>query len=397
MNGNALFALCAAALFSGCASAPRLAEGRSGTISLPGFAPRTGGHCESSAMLNALSYLGYDVTEADIAGGGGAPAFIFTNAGFPFIGGRNERMRENFLDAAKIPYHVVVPDDPNGGWDEIVALLDRGIPVLLRVDMRWLPYLYGGAYGDAHMSFGWHVICLYGIDFDTREAVVTDTGLGGPCHIALADLEKARSSKTKVYPPRREFAWIEAKPAEWVFAPDAVKDAALDTVLANYDVPGAWVTASGATASPDTKGAPLSGLAGLAAFPEVLASLHTVVNPHIIAAAYAYMGDTIERNGTGGAAFRRFFRDFLAARATDCADPGSRLACAALLPAAEAARAAWSALAGAFYESSAAIGAAKGAQGKAAAIEAAEAVTAKRARELLAAESALRDAIAASR
>jgi len=393
MNRNAVFAVCAA-IMSGCASRLPFAEGRTGSVALPGFEPRKGGHCESSAMLNALAYLDYGVTEADIIGGGGAPAFLFANEGFPFIGSRNERMRESFLAAAKIPYRAVVPEGDDDGWDRIVALLDRGIPVLLRVDMRWLPYLYGGKYGSARMSFGWHWICLYGIEFGAREVLVTDTERGGPCRIALADLDKARSSATKVYPPRREYAWIEPKPAGWALDPDALARAAFREILANYDAPAAW-TDGGGPAPARGRRTPLVGLSGLAAFPEALAALHSSVSPYALGAAYSFMADTIERNGTGGAAFRRLFRDFLAARSADCADASARDACAALVLKAEAAMAAWSALADAFYRASASIQTARGGTAREAAIAAVEASTAERARALYAAELALRDAIAA--
>jgi hypothetical protein len=360
--------------------------GRKGGMALEGFEARSGAHCESSAMLNALSYLGYGLGEADIVGGGGAPSFIFMNESFPFIGGRNERMREIFLEAARIPCGAAVPRQGDPGWREIVALLERGLPVLLRVDMRWLPYLYGGKYGPPYMSFGGHWVCLHALDLDSGEASVTDTALGGPCRARISDLEKARLSATKTFPPRGEYAWIEARPSAWEFDADAVTESALAEVLANYGDP-----AGGATM-------PLVGIAGLAAFPEALASVHAMVNAFALAPAYSYMAGSIERNGTGGAAFRRLFRDFLANRAGDCGKERLRSACAALLPKVEEAMAAWSGLAASFDEAAAALdpkrgGVRVGAAGYKAAVGAAEETTAARARLVYAAERGLRDAI----
>ena len=299
-------------------------------------------------------------------------------------------MRENFLEAADIRYGVALPAPGDAGWQSVFDLLERGIPVLLRVDMRYLPYLYGGKIGPAYMSFGWHVVCLYGIDFDSGEAYVTDTERGGPCAIALRDLDRARGSSTKVYPPRREYAWAEPRPAEWSLDADRLARAALASVLGNYDQSPSPALNGGAAAD---QRAPLVGLPGLADFPAALASIHTLVNPYALGAAYSYMAASIERNGTGGAAFRRLFRDFLAARAADCADPELRAACAALVAPAEAAMAAWSGLAARLDGAALALGAAKG-PGRAAALAEAEAATAGSARELHAAESALRDAIA---
>ena len=385
---NCLVVACTmAALFTGCASSAKIAGSREGALVLAGFAPRRGVHCESAAMLNALTYLGYGLSESDIVGGGGAPSFFYSGGNFPFIGGRSDKMREPFLDAAGIPYDVIVPS--GDGWKDIVALLDRGLPVLLRVDMRWLPYLFGGKHGPAYMSFGGHWICLYGIDFDSREALVTDTAQAGPRRVKLADLEKARGSSTKTFPPRREYAWIGPKPTGWRFDADKVARSALDKVLANYET---------AIRNEEAKRAdgPLVGLSGLAAFPERLAVLHTRVSPYALAPAYSYMADSIERNGTGGSAFRSLFRDFLEARAADCVDPSMRSACSSLIAPTEEAMAAWSALADSFDAAAVSIGAAGSPAAKGARIAAAEAESSELARRLLGRETALRDAIASA-
>jgi hypothetical protein len=368
-------------------NSPSAFAGRVGSIALPGFEPRTGGHCESSAILNALSYLGYGLSEADIVGGGGAPAFLFTNDAFPFIGGRNEEMRENFLAAAGIPFEAVIPESDDGDWKGIAARLEGGLPLLLRVDMRWLPYLYGGKYGSPYMSFGGHWICLFGIDFGAAEALVTDTANIGPRSVKLGDLDKARSSTTKTFPPRGEYAWIEPKPAAWSLDPDALAKSALATVLGNYDASGAW---------PGTKKKPLVGLAGLEAFPGALAAIHEMVPAYMLASAYSYMAGSIERNGTGGAAFRRLFRDFLVLRAADCAEESVRAACASLVKPTEAAMAAWSGLALAFDQAAARLGSARG-PGRKSTIAASEAETAELARAVYSAEALLRDGIAAAK
>jgi hypothetical protein len=358
---------------------------------LQGFEPLRGGHCESAAMLNALHYLGYGVRESDIIGGGAAPSFLFTNDGFPFIGSRNEAMREIFLAAASIPYKVVVPQSETDGWDEIAALIEEGLPVLLRVDMRYLPYLYGGKYGSVYMSFGWHWVCLYSIDMGERTALLTDTAHGGPCTISLRDLDRARSSKTKMYPPRREYAWIARRPTDWSFDADTVLRLSLDSLLANYAGADDWKDAKKDRAKKPT----LFGLVGLADFPAVLAAIHTRVKPFLLAPAYSYMAGSIERNGTGGAAFRRLYGDFIESRARDCADPTLRSACAGILPKVRAAAEAWSALAFSFDEAAASIKASRWIAAKTA-LTAAEATTSATAMKLYVAESALRDAIARS-
>ena len=101
--------------------------------------PVQGEHCESSAILNALVYLGYTVSEYEITGGGGALSFLFMKDTFPFIAARNMDMKERFFEAAGLSWKMVTPEGRDAGWSEIIDVLDRGFPVVLRVDMRFLP------------------------------------------------------------------------------------------------------------------------------------------------------------------------------------------------------------------------------------------------------------------
>lgn len=363
---------------------------RKGSLTLANFTPRRGGHCESSALLNALDFLGYGLSEADIVGGGAAPSFLFTEDSFPFLGSRNERMRETFLAAANIPYRVVVPEKGKEDWTDICSLLERGIPVVLRVDMRYLPYLYGGRRGPAYMSFGWHWVCLAGLDFDAREALVTDTGHEGLQRIRLSDLDAARFSATRVYPPRGEYAWAEPRPADWRLDPDALAEAGLSGLLANYQGEGGWEAGGGA------KGAGrLEGLEGLALLPERLKGLGRGRNVHALAPAYRYIAASIERNGTGGGAFRLLFSRFLEARAEDCRDGGLREACAGLVPKAQAAAQAWTALAARLDAGSARIESARGPVALRTAASGTGDEAAEAARAVYAAESDLQQALAA--
>lgn len=323
------------------------------------FRVRPGGHCESSAMQNALAFLGYETTEADIIGGGAAPSFLFTTQGFPFLGGRSPNMREFFFKAAKIDYEVVVPRDASSGWEAPRRALASGLPVLLRVDMRYLPYLFGGSYGPPHFSFGWHWVCLVGIDSAGEEAFVTDTALESIQSIRIADLDKARSSQTKVFPPNREYVVIAARPKDWHLDTDALFHASLGGLRANYETTTAWRDDA---ENHDEK--TLIGLTGLEALPKVLAEIETYTNQYTLVPAYRFMSDSIERNGTGGAAFRRLYRAFLLARGRDCTRTAYQVAVQRLLAPTEDSMRAWSELARVFEEAAQGIKQAKGASAK---------------------------------
>lgn len=300
-------AMCATVLFSACARPWRsgargdAATGDARPGPLAGVVPRAGGHCESSAMMNALLALGYPVTEPMIAGGGGALAFRLERGTFPFIGARNERMREVFYDGAGIAWERRLPGGGDArragdwGWAEIRTLLARGVPVVIRTDMRFLPYRYGGKYGPRHLSFGWHMITLFAIDDARETALVSDTEFPGLQEIRLKDLHRARTSRTKVFPPRGEYSWAEPAPAGYTVDWDRLVVASLREVGAN---------------SP-------ASLDALSRFGDDLAELEAYgPKPFLVPAVLEYLAGTIEDYGTGGAAFRRLYRDFLAEAAT---------------------------------------------------------------------------------
>lgn len=354
---------------------------------LPGLTPIPGGHCESSALLNALAYLGYRVSEADIVGGGAGPSFLFTDSSFPFLGGRNRSMREIFLKAAGIAWSRAIPDRDGPGWEKLEGLLGRGLPVPLRVDMRYLPYLYGGKKGPAYMSFGWHWVCLVGLDTARGRALVTDTGHQEVLGISVKDLEAARFSTTRVWPPKGEYVQLEARQESWSLDPDALVRSGLGGVLANYDSRGDWTENPGA--------GELEGLQGLCHLPGRLAHLDNRVSAYALAPAWSYLAGSIERNGTGGGAFRRLFASFLEARAGDCADPGLRDTCGRLAGLAGEAAQAWTALSKDLDTAARRLGEARGGPARKAALAEGLAATAAGAENILPIEIKLRDAIKA--
>jgi len=290
---------CACFLFAGC-QAPWRSIPEGSAHLLPGVRVSPGGHCESSAIANALTYLGYGLPECAVTGAGGALAFGFERSTFPFLSGRSGDMRERFFAAARVPWERSaegIDRAENSGWPQIAGLLNQGLPVILRVDMRYLPYLYGGKYGPAHMSFGWHVITLFGIDRRSDTALVSDTALPGLQSIALCDLHKARTSGTKVFPPKGEFYWITRKAEDYRADWEELLTASLDTVCAYYRE---------------------SSLEALSRYGRDLSELEQYSRQSfLLPAVLEYMAGNIEDFGTGGAAFRALYRDFLARAAAE--------------------------------------------------------------------------------
>ena len=279
-----------------------------------------GGHCESSALLNALVFLGYPLNEEMIAGGGGALSFTFIPGTFPFVGARNVDMREVFFRGSGIGSSGGSAPD----WEAIYRLLSTGYPVSLRVDMRFLPYRYGGTYGPRHMSFGGHWITLFAVDPRREVAYVTDTEYADVREISLKDLHRARTSDTKVFPPNAEYCWSERAPEGFRIDWDRLAENSIRTVVANYEE---------------------YALDGLSRYGEEIASLEKRgAKPFLLPAVFAYMAGNIEDYGTGGASFRVLYRGFLAQAAAKSRIPGVEGA----LPKIDGCVEAWHALSGEF-------------------------------------------------
>jgi len=298
----------------------------------------TGRHCESSAMLNALLATGYDFTEAEIIGYGAAPSFVYEAGKFPFIGGRSSDMREVFFATTGIAWQGRKPAPRDDMWKEVYEVLGRGLPVMLRVDMRYLPYRYNGKFGPAYMSFGWHWITLFRVDPEAGLAYVTDTEYEGLQCIRLRDLEKARSSKTKSWPPAREFAWIERAAAPWKADRDGMARRSIQVATENLQ--GSDFQSISA------------GLPELERLPSRLAVLDREVPSFLLSPALAYMSNSIERNGTGGAAFRTLFAEWLELEASRLSDPALAARISAAAIAARKAEAAWHGLSASFLDAS---------------------------------------------
>ncbi len=265
---------------------------------IDGFTAHRGSHCESSAMLNLLSHQGYRIGEEQIIGAGSALGFFLGSTPFPFLGGRSLRLKENFEESTGIALRGGSEETDGRGWEKIFDLIARGIPVVLRVDMRYLPYLYGGKYGPRHMSFGWHMVCLCGWDGDRRIAFLTDTDRTGPQEIRLRDLDRARFSKTKIFPPGGEYYWTEKAKPDFSFDWERIALESLDrTEQAMGEAP--------------PPGDELTGLDGLSRYAGALAALDRRVKPYLLAPVLAFHYGCIETNGTGGAAFRKMYYHFL--------------------------------------------------------------------------------------
>lgn len=169
---------------------------------LTGFRHVETHHCVTGSMRHLYLFNEYDISEEMLLGLGGGVGFIYWHqkGQTPFFGGR----------AAPKPSLEVIAGQRTGvcftehttssdrkAEKVLIDLLESGQPVMLQVDMGFLPYF---DFGDQEYHFGGHVVVACGYNPDTCEVLIADRDAElHPVH--LADLAKARGSAYKPFPP----------------------------------------------------------------------------------------------------------------------------------------------------------------------------------------------------
>ncbi|MBU3915798.1 BtrH N-terminal domain-containing protein, partial [bacterium] len=193
-------------------------------------------------------------------------------------------------------------------------ILKKNIPVILRVDMRYLPYLWNGEYGDKYTSFGWHFVTLIKLVESGGYAWVTETsekGIHSIKKIKIADLMKARGSKEGMLKADNYFYYFpEPKSTKINYA--AALNSSLEIVLDNYE----------------KKGGVLEGLKKL---PDQLKNIEDFISSkYVLEPLFFTFHGYIETFGTGGAAFRNYYRDFLLEAGKITNNPKTKIAASQL-------------------------------------------------------------------
>jgi hypothetical protein len=255
---------------------------------IEGFRHFTTHHCVTGSLRHLYAFAGHDVSEDLLLGLGEGVGFAYFHfAGqLPFIGGRTQpkpSMEEIAAERTGAALRVHAPTSDAAAEKALVSRLEAGLPVMLQVDMGFLPYF----------DFGGHVIAACGCDAAAGTVMVADRD--EPLHeVPLSDLRKARGSRFKPFPPGRR--WWEAdfngfrapRPADITAALRNQAALMLDPPISNIGVKGIRKAAGevgrwGSILAPgDLRGA--------------------LTNAWIMTSAVG---------GTGGGLFRRMFGRFL--------------------------------------------------------------------------------------
>ena len=199
-------------------------------------------------------FNGYDFSEDFLFGLSGGLCFVYMKLrkyGMPaFTTGADIR---NFLDnvcsALNIEYETKTTTSIRRAWDNVKHLIDQDIPVPLQADMYCLPYLMKERkrrlktikvprrVPAVKPHFGGHAIVMVGYDDENVEAYIYDAWLQEIQTISYEDLQRARSSKFKPFPPNNRL-WKFTFPETLPPIEETVRKSFKKTISNFYDGPG---------------------------------------------------------------------------------------------------------------------------------------------------------------
>ncbi|HEX2908966.1 MAG TPA: BtrH N-terminal domain-containing protein [Phototrophicaceae bacterium] len=178
-------------------------------------------HCVTGSMRDIYATNGSTISEDLLLGLGEGVGYIYwqQKGAPPFIGGRAQPEPSLEVIASqrlgvKISDHTTA--SAKKAESALIERLEQGTPVILQVDMGFLPYF---DFGGTEYHFGGHAVVACGYDAATREVLIADRD--AELHPVPMDvLQQARSSTFKPFPPKNR--WVTFDFAEQ--HPPAVQD-----------------------------------------------------------------------------------------------------------------------------------------------------------------------------
>jgi hypothetical protein len=271
---------------------------------LPGFESLQTHHCVTGSMRHVYVYNGHPISEEMLLGLGAGVSFVYWHqkGTAPFIGGRGvpkPSMEEIAGRRTGVKIELRTTASARKARQTLLEMLDAGQPVMVQCDMGFLPYF---DFGGQEYHFGGHVVVVCGYDPATEQVLVADRD--GLHPVSLEDLEKARGSTYKPFPPRNQWYTFDFSGKRQPTA-DEVRQAIIEQVqpmleppISNIGVQGIRKTARMVPRWPDSLGAE-----------ELRRALFN---------AYIFISPV---GGSGGGVFRYMFSRFLGEAAGITGDP----------------------------------------------------------------------------
>jgi hypothetical protein len=215
----------------------------------PNFSQFPTHHCWTGSLKHIYDFFGYSISEEMLLGLGAGVGFVYwhTKGSLPFLGGRvnfarpgNSGLESTVGRLTGVSAQAFYTQSAAKAEKQLIALLEQKIPVMLVVDMGFLPYFN---FGGEEFHFGSHVVVACGYDEIERTVLLADRELN--VHVVSLDtVAKARGSTFKPFPPQHgwfEFDFQHAHPVDPKKIFDSVKicaDGMLHPAISNFGVKG---------------------------------------------------------------------------------------------------------------------------------------------------------------
>lgn len=177
---------------------------------LAGFESLETHHCVSGSMRHVYAYNDHPISEDMLLGIGAGVSFSYWHfkGAPPFIGGRGmpkPSMEEIAGQRTGVTIQAYSTTSARKARKTLLELLAAGQPVMVQCDMGFLPYF---DFGGEEYHFGGHVVVICGYDPETDRVLIADRDR--ELHpVPMADLEKARGSTYKPFPPKNRWCTFD--------------------------------------------------------------------------------------------------------------------------------------------------------------------------------------------
>jgi len=204
-------------------------------------------HCVTGSLLHIYDFYDHNLSEEMLLGVGGGVGFMYwqMKGVAPFFGGRAKgRPKEAFEACVGERTGVRIQDYTTSSLrkaeSSLIELLEAGQPVMLQVDMGYLPYF---DFGGEEYHFGGHYVVACGIDPDNDNVILVDRDQD--FHLVPKDvLAQARDSKYQPFAPKNRWFHFDfsdkrdPSPEEIQLAILEQADGMLNPPISNFGVAG---------------------------------------------------------------------------------------------------------------------------------------------------------------
>jgi hypothetical protein len=272
-------------------------------------------NCETGMTVNMMQYYGYKMSEEMAFGIGGGYCFLYTpliktpeGYVFPILRTKPLAIVRNVFKRLHLAYHE---DNFGNHQDQAAAALDallaKNIPVGVQVNIGGLKYLrdlgefrnyLATGSKEGTMNFNGHIICVIGEDGENYVIADTDFRLPNDNYVKL---DKLTLNKMRFMPgaftPHGKLLYLDPS-NKGVLEPDILKQAIIAGMKESHH-------------NMMNKILPYFGYRGLHYFANDLRTWHKKYNKEEINGRLLKYYRWIELGGTGGAAHRGMYADFL--------------------------------------------------------------------------------------